>query len=208
MNENGRFANLEVRAPRAGTVTALDMTPGRFVDATHSLCTVADLSTLWVWCSLYERDLAALQQAMDRQGTAAAAVRVTAFAEAFPGVVDLIGHEVDEHTRTLKVRVQVPAPGGKLRPGMFATVDIALPAGRSATLVPRDAILGDEGRSFVFQRWQDDLWLRRYVELGEAAGDRVEVVRGVEPGMAVVVSGGFMLKSDVLREKMGAGCAD
>jgi RND family efflux transporter MFP subunit len=208
MKENGRFADLEVRAPRAGTVTAVAVTAGHFVDAAQSLCTIADLSNLWVWCHLYERDLAALQEHLRQHGKADATVRVAAFVETFPGVVDLVGDEVEEATRTLKVRVQVPAPDGKLRPGMFATVGIELPTGRTATLVPRGAVLSDEGRAFVFQHWQDDLWLRRHVELGEAAGERVEVLRGLEPGAEVVVSGGFMLKSDVLREKMGAGCAD
>ncbi len=208
MKENGSFANLTITAPRAGTITALTLTAGRFVDTTQSLCTIADLSTLWVWCDLYERDLASLLDFMRRQGKADATVKVAAFTEAFQGVVDLVGNEVCEATRTLKVRVQVSAHQGKLRPGMFATVDVAMPSGRKVTLAPRAAILRDEGRAFVFQHWRDDLWLQRHVVLGETDGEKVEVVSGLELGAEVVVAGGFMLKSDVLREKMGAGCAD
>jgi cobalt-zinc-cadmium efflux system membrane fusion protein len=208
MTEQGDFAGLSIRAPRAGTITALDLVPGRFADATQSLCTIADLGNLWVWCDLYERDVAQLHRFIEEHGTAQATVRVAAFPDTFAGVVDLVGSEVDERTRTIKVRVQVPAAGGRLKPGMFATVDVALPTGRTATLVPKGAILTDEGRTFVFQHWQDELWLRRHVVVGDADGERVEIVHGVAPGASVVVSGGFLLKSDVLREKMGAGCAD
>jgi cobalt-zinc-cadmium efflux system membrane fusion protein len=208
MKDNGSFANLTITAPRSGTITALALTAGRFVDTTQSLCTIADLTNLWVWCDLYERDLAALHEFMRRQGKPAATVKVAAFADVFRGEVDLLGNEINEATRTLKVRVQVPAHDGRLRPGMFATVEVELPSGRTATLAPRDAILNDEGRQFVFLHWRDDLWLQRQVVLGEADGERVEIVSGLEPGAAVVVAGGFMLKSDVLRAKMGAGCAD
>ncbi len=208
MQENGRFAELVITAPRAGTVTAMGLTAGRFVDTEQSLCTIADLTNLWVWCDLYERDLAALQGFMRAQGKPAAMVTVAAFADGFRGEVDLLGNEICEATRTLKVRVQVPAHEGKLRPGMFATVDVELPSGRVVTLAPRQAILADEGRQFVFMHWRDDLWLQRHVVLGESDGERVEIVSGLEPGSEVVVAGGFMLKSDILREKMGAGCAD
>lgn len=208
MKENGHFAELAITAPRAGTVTALALTAGRFVDTAQSLCTIADLGNLWVWCDLYERDLAALQDFMRERGKPAAFVKVAAFTEAFAGVVDLVGSEVSDATRTIKVRVQVPAPQGKLKPGMFATVEVQLPSGRTVTLAPREAILTDEGRAFVFMRWRDDLWLRRHVVLGETSGDKVELVSGLDPRADVVVAGGFMLKSDVLREKMGAGCAD
>jgi cobalt-zinc-cadmium efflux system membrane fusion protein len=199
---------LEIKAPRAGTLTALSLAPGRFVDTTQSLCTIADLTNLWVWCDLYERDLASLLDFMRLHGKAAATVKVVAFAEPFRGEVDLLGHEVSELTRTVKVRVQVQAHEGRLRPGMFATVEVELPSGRKVTLVPQGAILTDEGQPFVFRHWRDDLWLHRRVVLGESDGEKVEVVSGLEPGADVVVTGGFMLKSDVLREKMGAGCAD
>ncbi len=208
MKENGSFANLTITAPRAGTITTLALTVGHLVDTTQSLCTLADLSNLWVWCDLYDRDLAALHEFMRRQGKPAATVKVAAFESPFKGVVDLVGNEVSEATRTLKVRVQVPAHDGRLRPGMFATVEVELPSGRTVTLAPREAVLSDEGRQFVFVHWRDDLWLQRQVVLGEPAGAEVEVISGLEPGADVVVAGGFMLKSDVLRAKMGAGCAD
>jgi cobalt-zinc-cadmium efflux system membrane fusion protein len=203
-----QFAELEIRAPRSGTITAQNIIEGKAVSPDQPLYTIADLSNLWVWCNLYERDLAALHAAMAAGGLPRAMVRVPAYEDAFQGVVDLVGSSVDEMTRTIKVRVQVPNESGRLRPGMFARTEVELAAEGQVTLVPRSAVLSDEGQTFAFQHWKDDLWLRRNVVLGKVQGDRVQVLAGLDAGATVVASGAFLLKSDVLRAKMGAGCAD
>jgi len=207
--DNGSFALLEVKAPRGGSVIARNVSEGRFVETTESLCTIADLANMWIWCSLYERDLALLHGHVSEGKPVKAAVRVAAFpARDFDGIVDLIDSAVDEHTRTIKVRVQVPNEDGSLKPGMFATVRISMPTGERALLVPGRAVLSDEGTSFVFQHLKDDLWLRCNVTVGRRCDDQIEIVNGVPAGATVAAGGAFMLKSDVLRNKMGAGCAD
>ena len=204
--ENGNFARLEVKAPRSGTITVQNAAQGRFVDATQTLYTIADLSSLWVWCDLYERDLAAIHARLAKGKLLDAVVRVAAFGETgFPGTLDFVGSSVDEHTRTLKARVQVPNPHGQLRPGMFANVEVKIPSNGPAALVPRDAILNDSGKAFVFQHWKDDFWVRRDVTLGLSHGDFIELAAGVPDGALVAVNGAFMLKGDILRGKMGAG---
>ena len=65
----------------------------------------------------------------------------------------------------------------------------------------------DEGRRFVFVHHIDDYYLRRPVLSGRSAGGSVEILEGLEPGQQVVAGGAFLLKSDVLRSKMGEGCA-
>ena len=91
---------------------------------------------------------------------------------------------------------------------MFATVNVALSSEKQALFVPRSAVLKDEGKEFVFEHWKEDFWLRRDVTTGRVQRGLVEIVEGLRPGAIVVARGGFMLKSDVLRAKMGAGCAD
>lgn len=202
------FALLAVKAPRAGTLIAQNISDGKYVTPDQSLYTLVDLDNLWVWCDVYERDLSALNRAMESQ-TVAAVVRVDAFgAEIFPGTLDLMGSAVDAYTRTVRVRVQVKDPRNKLKAGMFAKVELALAHRGEVTAVPKNAVVSDDGRHFVFQQFKDDLWVRRDVVTGKEVGDLLEIISGVEPGALVVASGAFMLKSDVLREKMGAGCAD
>jgi len=207
--DDSRFAELELCAPQAGTVIAQNISAGALVDTTQSVYTIADLSNVWVWCDLYEKDLALLHGQLSSGGTIDANIRVKSFGtEAFKGVVDLIGSQVDEHTRTIKVRIQVRNERGKLRPGMFAEAEIVVSVAGSITAVPSTAVLSDDGKTFVFQHWKDDLWVRRDVRVGKSQGGLVEILDGVPKDATVVARGGFMLKSDILRAKMGAGCAD
>jgi cobalt-zinc-cadmium efflux system membrane fusion protein len=207
--ENGLFAELVLRAPLSGTIIVQNISAGALVDTTQSLYTIADLSNVWVWYDLYEKDLAVLFDQFSSGRTVTAKVQVKAFeGELFDGVVDLIGSQIDEHTRTVKVRVQVKNQQRKLKPGMFAEAEISIPLKGSMTAVPSSAVLSDEGKAFVFQHFKEDLWIRRDVRIGRNQGDMIEVLSGIPQGATIVSRGGFMLKSDILREKMGAGCAD
>jgi cobalt-zinc-cadmium efflux system membrane fusion protein len=207
--ENGNFAELILRAPRAGTIIKQNISTGKLVENTESLYTVADLSNVWIWCDVYEKDLAILHEQFAKEKTMKAKVHVKAFEGVeFEGTVDLIGSLMDEHTRTVKVRIQAANPEDKLKPGMFADVEISVPFEEQMTVIPRSAVLNDDGRAFVFQHLKDDLWLRRDVILGKSQDGFVEVVDGLSKGSEIVSGGAFMLKSDILREKMGAGCAD
>jgi cobalt-zinc-cadmium efflux system membrane fusion protein len=207
--ENGNFAELVLRAPRAGTIIKQNISTGKLVEKTESLYTVADLSNVWIWCDVYEKDLAILHEQLAKEKTMEAKVYVKAFEGVeFEGTVDLIGSLMDEHTRTVKIRIQAANPENKLKPGMFADVEISVPFEEQMTVIPRSAVLSDEGRIFVFQHFKDDLWFRRDVILGKSQDGFVEVTDGLTKGSRIVSGGAFMLKSDILREKMGAGCAD
>lgn len=207
--ENGAFAKLVLRAPQAGTIITQNISTGKIVGTTESLYTISDLSNLWVWCDVYEKDLAVLHEQFAKGQSLKAIVHVKAFAEnEFEGVVDLIGNMMDEHTRTVKIRVQVKNPESKLRPGMFAEVKVTIPGKGRMTAVPRNAIMSDAGKNFVFHHWKENLWARTDVTVGSMYGDFAEILSGIEKGATIVTGGAFMLKSDILREKMGAGCAD
>jgi membrane fusion protein, heavy metal efflux system len=207
--KNEDFANLVLQVPQSGTIIRQNISAGKIVGTTESLYTIADLSNLWVWCDVYEKDLAVLHEQLSRGNQLRATVHVKAFAvDKFEGVVDLIGNVMDEHTRTVKIRVQVKNLQGKLRPGMFAEVEVIIPGDGRMTAVPRNAIMTDANENFVFQHWKDDLWARSDVTVGSMQGDFVEILSGIPNGATIVTGGAFMLKSDILREKMGAGCAD
>ena len=128
--------------------------------------------------------------------------------EEFPGIVDLVSPAMDESSRTVKVRFEVKNSDGRLLSGMFAAVKVFLPGNDEALAVPRIAVQEDEGRSFVFIQHHDDYYARRPVLVGRAWAEWVEIKKGLEPAQTVVAEGAFLMKSDVLRSKMGAGCAD
>jgi cobalt-zinc-cadmium efflux system membrane fusion protein len=198
---------LVLRAPAAGLVLEMHAVPGELVRPDESILTVGDLSDLWIWADLYEDQLG---RVLAHQGvTLKAGVAVKAFpGEVFPGSVDFVAPTMDEKTRTVKVRIAVKNPVGKLRAGMFAAVQLYLPGDSEGLTVPRVAVLSDEGRSFVFVHRQGEFFMRRPVEIGRSGLDWIEITVGLKAGETVATDGSFLLKSDVLRSKMGAGCAD
>ena len=222
----GGAGRMTLRAPMAGVVVAKHVVPGERITPDREILTVADLGTVWIWAHVYERDLARLLKSFsansgdaERIGRGApkaraggplkAEVSLTAFpGQAFSGEVDYVGATMEEATRTVKVRVVVDNRHGLLRPGMFATVAVALGDGGVGLMVPAEAVVGDGDARFVFVRVGNKRFLRRDVTTGAAWAGKVEISAGLSEGEELVVRGAFLLKSDVLREKMGAGCAD
>jgi RND family efflux transporter MFP subunit len=156
---------------------------------------------------LYETYLDAVARAQ-LESAIMAEVSVQAYpGEIFEGRVDFIGSTMSEDTRTVKARITLENEDGKLRPGMFAAVNLLLGDGGDGLSVPLSAVLSDEGLDFVFVHHVEDYFLRRPVRMGRTSGDFVEIINGLAPGQTVASSGAFLLKSDVLRSKMGEGCA-
>jgi len=204
----GRGGRMTLRAPRAGRIVAKHVVPGERLTPAKEVLTIADLSVVWVLANVYERDLARLLEAK-AAGRLEAAVKVTAFpGRSFSGKVDYIGATMEETTRTVKVRVVVPNDKTLLRPGMFAEVNVALKQAGEALFAPTEAVTSDGADRFVFVKIGPQRFLRRDVRTGDKFGGRVEILKGLKAGEEIVVRGVFLLKSDILREKMGAGCAD
>lgn len=196
-----------LKAPFSGDVLELHAVRGEQVELDRDLALFGSTATLWVWVDLYETYLRAVAKAQ-RERPIETAITVHAYPdETFEGKVDFIGSTMSEDTRTVKARVTLDNEEGKLRPGMFASVSLLMDDGANGLAIPSSAVLSDEGKEFVFVHYLDDYYLRRQVRTGRTAGDLVEIVDGLAPGQTIAASGAFLLKSDVLRSKMGEGCA-
>jgi membrane fusion protein, heavy metal efflux system len=204
-NNRGR---LVLRAPMDGSVLVMHAVSGEVARGDAALVTVGDNAAVWVWADLYERDIATVKRGQ-AAGKLAASVSVKAYpGDEFAGTVDLVSPAMDESSRTVKVRVEVKNPDGRLLAGMFAAVKLFLPGNDQTLAVPRNAVLEDEGRSFVFVHYQGEYYVRRPVIPGRTWATWIEIKKGLTQGQSVVDEGAFLMKSDVLRSKMGAGCAD
>ncbi len=208
-DENERvYGELAVRSPIQGTVIEQTCVQGQWAEPSDTLYRVADLSRVWIFCDVYESDLEALIKRFASDQAVAATITSKAFAQStFPGTLDMIGSQLDEHTRTVKCRVLVDNAQGRLKPGMFVQVDLGLGQHASMLTVPQSAVLSDEGQAFVFVPLGQDFWIRRDVEVGAVRGGQVQILQGLSVGETVVTRGAFMFKSEILKEKMGAGCA-
>lgn len=204
----GKGARLPVRAPQSGTVIEFHLEQGETLEAGKEIITIADLSSVWLWMSVYERDLERITEE-NRAGEIPLRIKTLAFKDrVFEGKIDLIGSLLDVNDRTVKVRATLDNADRFLRPGMFCTVDALFRTDEAVLAAPRTAVLSDEGHSFVFRIVRDGYALRTDIETGRTFGDWVEILEGLDEGQQIITAGAFVCKSDVLREKMGAGCAD
>ncbi|SKA34854.1 membrane fusion protein, cobalt-zinc-cadmium efflux system [Enhydrobacter aerosaccus] len=190
-------ALLAVTAPLAGTVVERTAVLGEYAQAYQPLFAVADLSTVWVEASLYERDLAGVAVG------AAATVRLGAYpGRRFDGTVTYIGNILDKETRTAMARIEVANPDGLLKPGLFANVEIARPGRRAVLRVPEEAVLLLQGQMTVFVA-EGEGFVPRPVEIASRGGGWIVVRSGLEAGDRVVVDGAYALKARLLKSLLG-----
>jgi len=189
---------LPVRSPIGGVITEKHAIVGELSDPSKSLYTVADLSSVWVMVDISEKDLAKVAKGQT------ATVLVGAFPEQkFRGRINHIADVVDASTRTVKARIEVANPGRKLKPEMFATVELALAADATTVLVvPEEAVQELDGRKILFVTENGTEFERRPVELGRAASGMVEVTGGLREGERYAVKGGFVLKSEIKKGEL------
>jgi len=207
-SHNSLSGSHAVRAPMNGTIIEKHTVVGELVEPKGDSMILADLDSVWVWGGVYERDLGLVLKRKLADGIPVE-ISVPAYPETlFRGQMNYIGATMDEATRTVKVRTVIDNKARLLRPGMFCQGRIFITTDEEVLAIPKVALLSDEGTDFVFTHMQDDYFLRVNVTKGrEFAGD-VEILTGLTPGQTIVGEGAFVLKSDVLRSKMGAGCAD
>ncbi|KRT73879.1 MAG: CzcB family heavy metal efflux protein, cobalt-zinc-cadmium resistance protein CzcB [Deltaproteobacteria bacterium CSP1-8] len=190
---------LPVHSPIAGVVTEKHTIVGELADPSKNLFTVTDLSSVWVLVDINEKDLAKIGRGRP------AAVKVGAFPESvFRGRVTYIADLVDEATRTVKARIEVANPGRKLKPEMFATVELAIPPSSSPGLaVPEEALVELEGKKVLFITGDDAEFIPREVATGANGGGWVEVTAGLKEGERYAAKGGFLLKSELKKGELG-----
>jgi cobalt-zinc-cadmium efflux system membrane fusion protein len=189
---------LPVRSPIAGIVTEKHAIVGELADPSRSLYTIADLSSVWVLVDIHEKDLAKVGRGQ------AATVTVTAFpGMKLKGRITYIADLVDEATRTVKARVEVSNPGRKLKPEMFATVDLSLAADAPPVIaVPEEAVQELDGKRLLFVTADGTGFEPRQVQLGRAAAGMVEVLSGLAEGERYAAKGAFMLKSELKKGEL------
>jgi multidrug efflux pump subunit AcrA (membrane-fusion protein) len=179
-------------SPVTGHVVVKDVVEGAAVKAGDRVLRIVDHSSLWLDAQVFEQDFPLV-----RVGQHATAV-VAGFPDApVAGEILFIHPHVDMTTRTARVRIAVENPGLTLRPGMWATVEIAVPAVDRATLVPREAVIETGVRQVAFVQRERGRFEPREVTTGRAGRNgTVEVLAGLAPGETVVVSGQFLLDAE------------
>ncbi|HHQ47426.1 MAG TPA: efflux RND transporter periplasmic adaptor subunit [Acidobacteria bacterium] len=188
---------LAVRSPMAGTVTRLEVSRGEVVDRLQTLVVVSDLTHLWAWLDVYEKDLAGI-----RKGQKVTIVAEAIPTETFEGKIDFIG-EVEPQTRAARVRVRLTNPNERLLPGMFVRATVAVPATQKALIIPREAVQDVEGRSVVFRETGPGRFEPVPVTVSRTFDGQLEIAEGLQEGDRVAARGAFTLKGELLKDELG-----
>jgi membrane fusion protein, heavy metal efflux system len=180
-------AVFSLNSPIEGIVIERNATVGATVGTDANLFKIIDLSRVWIDANVFEKDLQRVKVGQE--------VRVTV--PAFPGTtfsgrVILISSVVDPDTRSVKVRTEVPNPDGRLKPDMFANVELITDLHAATVSIPQTALLTDGGKTVVFVV-EGSGYKKRAVTAGMQSTDRVEIIEGLNAGDKVVVKGNYLL---------------
>ncbi|THJ21053.1 MAG: efflux RND transporter periplasmic adaptor subunit [Nitrospira sp. CG24D] len=181
---------LTVYAPSSGIVLKREAVPGKYAEPGTTLYEVADLSMVWISADIYESEVAAVR--LNQPVSVAFAAYP---GETFRGTVTYIYPTMNAEARTVRVRLELPNPGLKLKPGMFGNVTLRTDAANTL-VVPKEAVLETGLRQLVFLDQGQGRYEPASVKLGRRSQDSVEVIEGLKEGDRIVTSANFLLDAE------------
>jgi len=199
-DRTGLFA---VYVPITGTVVRRPAMVGTYAGESISLATVANTAVMWAMLDVSEWDAASVQVGQEVE------VEVDGITgRTFYGKITWISSEVDPRTRTVTSRAEVENIGGMLRAGQFARATISVSPREGAVSVPVQSVQRVGEQSVVFLRTSEGLYEPKIALLGRSDGRRVQISGEIMPGDPVVTTGAYLLRTELSRESIGAGCCE
>ena len=189
-------SRFEMKSPLTGIVVERNVTPGQSIggDSSQVLFTVADLDMLQVVADVYERDLALVKE---RQS---AKVSVEAYPDvSFPATVTTIGDVVDPTSRTIKLHALVNNKDHRLKPEMFARLHLQVGESTQLLLIPREAVLEEDGKQFVYVVEGIDHYVKREVHVSTISPNQVRVLEGLASGQRIVTKCAVLIKGQEVK---------
>ena len=179
-----------VTAPIGGLLQALDVRTGMTMMAGQTLARINGLSTVWLEVAVPQAYAAAVRSGGSAQ------VRLDGFpGEQIEGRITAILPMLNEASRSLRVRVELPNRDGRLRPGLSAQVTLGIAASGSALAVPTEAIIRSGKRTLVMVG-ENGRFVPVTVNLGREVGEHTVILAGLSEGQQVVTSGQFLIDSE------------
>ncbi|MDR3615928.1 MAG: CusA/CzcA family heavy metal efflux RND transporter [Candidatus Obscuribacterales bacterium] len=188
-----------IRAPQSGLVIERTINPGEMNDGTKQLFTISDLSNVWLFGDIFEKDIDAVKKGQE------ASVSIDSLPnDKFPAKIIWVGDAISPTTRSLPIRANVNNSNGLLKPGMFARMKVSV--GTVPTLlVPKMAVIQKGDKELVFLDEGNDRYLQREVVSGADDGNNVEIVKGLKLGDKVVARGGIEILGTAMKTSEGKG---
>ncbi len=190
---------LVLNSPASGIVVEKTVVQGARITPGMDLYRIADLSTVWVEGEVFEKDLSLV-----RLGQTARVSFEAYPGEVFSGRITYVYPTVSVESRTGRIRVELANPDLRLRPGMYAKLELESDANHAALVIPRSAVHFTGERSMVFVRAEGGLLRPREITTGLIAGADIEVLAGLAEGEVVVSSANFLIDAEA---NMGSSMA-
>lgn len=200
---NGVDTLNEIKSQIAGTIIADFTKEGEKVDIVSSLYTVADLTKFLASFDVYEKDISQI-----KLGQKLIVHSIAYPQETFEGGIIFISPRVDEDTHTIKIRATVKNPQNLLKFGMFVNADVMIESSEEFIILPQDAVHRLSGKRIVFIKAGDNDFQAKKVVVAKESKESVAIAEGITEGEIVVIKDGFLLKSELLKAKMGKACTE
>ncbi|MBL8981847.1 MAG: efflux RND transporter periplasmic adaptor subunit [Gemmatimonadetes bacterium] len=199
-NEGHYTSTVSLTAPLSGTVVERSASIGQAVEPADLLFSVMDLRQVWIVMDVFEKDLRFVSAGQSAIVTVPAYPGVT-----FAGRVANVGVVLEPQTRAAKVRVVLANPDGRLKAGMFATVEIQAATRGAGTgmFVPAGAVQRDGADSVVFVSRADGAFEPRRITSGQVSRQWIQVLTGLSLGDRIAVTGSFTLKAEWRKSEFG-----
>ncbi len=181
---------VQFNSPISGTVVLKQVQSGQYVDEGTVLYQLANLSKVWIYLDVYEKDVQFVKKGQIVH------IKTDAYPdEEFTGRVTFIDPVMNPETRTVRTRTEFDNRHGKLKPKMFVKAQLHL-EGKNTLTVPSSAIMFTGKRTVVWVETKTNTFEPRDVVLGQSANSEYEIVSGLEAGEMIAVSGGFLIDSE------------
>ncbi len=181
---------LTIRSPFSGYVLDKSVTAGQYVTPDQNLFTIADLSKVWVIGEIYEQDIQGIPigQTVQMHPNSQPG-------ELFDGKISFVYPTVSEKTRTVRVRMEFANPRMRLRPGMYAEVDVS-GTSNEVLAIPSDAVVNSGENQYAFVVHNKIHFEPRLLRIGQTSDDWVEVLSGLSEGEEIVTSANFLIDAE------------
>ena len=186
---------ITVFAPGSGYVTDLPVRAGMYVRPDTEIMAIGSRDSVWVIAEFFERQAGLVNTGQPVEFTTSSLPGAQ-----WQGTIDYVYPELDASTRTLRARVRVPNPDGRLRPNMFVNLTMDAPIGDDLLTIPRPALIQRSDSQHVLLAEEDGYFRPVPVSTGQEAGDRVVIRDGLKAGQQVVVSAQFLIDSETSLE--------
>lgn len=184
-------ATITLSAPIGGVIQSLDVRSGMTMSAGQTLAKINGLDSVWLEAAVPEAQAGGI-----KMGSSIVALLTAYPSDTFHGKVIAVLPDLNMDSRTLRVRIELPNPSGKLKQGMFAQVQLQTGKNQNQLLIPEEAVIRTGTRNVVILALDGGHFQPVQVDLGQAANGQIAILSGLQAGQKVVASGQFLIDSE------------